>query len=364
MAIRQPLFQQNDTTEQSADVFRMWLRDLVADRPGIMQETAFSVIQRGAGANNSVDVQAGGIIIPGSESGTQGAYYVNNDATLNVPMSVGAHGSLPRIDTVLVDVRDSFYSGVNNDARIVYQAGTAASTPSPPDLAALGYKNFWRLGNINVPANDNTIITSDITDLRTSTTVTPAQGRACGIGGVINCTSTARPSLPRQGQMIWESDTRRILINEGTAIAPTWTAYASYASGLGPWTVYTPTFLSVTLGTGGTKYGRYFVYGKLVLGVAGFKLGTSGAVTGQITVSIPVNATTAGGSNMRYVCGGRGVDASTGFIHSATGEIAPTSFNNLAFNFATQGQSPWGSGVPFPWAINDSFNCFLLYEID
>lgn len=362
MVVKQPLFEQNDTTDQSADVFRFWLKDMVNERPGIMQETAFEVIQRGAGANNSVDVRAGGIIVPGTESGVQGYYYAANDAVVNVPMSTAAHATLPRIDTVLVRIRDSFYTTASNDAEIVYQAGTAASSPVPPNLDSLGYENYWRLADISVPANDNTIITSDITDQRTSTSITPAQGRAVGLGGVIPCTSTTRPSLPRKGQFIWESNTRRILINEGTAVSPSWIPYASADSGIGPWTAYTPTLTNVTLGTGGTRYGRYFRYSTLVVGVAGFKLGTGGDVTGGISVSLPVNATSGAGAEVRYIGAGRGFDSSGPVYWASTAEIHPPFSVNTLVNFATAGQIAWGTSTPFNWTINDVFQCLFVYE--
>lgn len=214
MAIKQPLFEQNDTTDQSADIARLFIRDMLNERSGKIQESAFEVRQRGAGANNSVDVQPGGFVIPGTESGSQGYYYVVNDAVVNIPMSTGAHGSLPRIDSVLIDVRDSIYSGSFNDARITYQAGTAAASPVQPDLTALGYKNYYRLANISVPANDNTITTVEITDTRTT--------RASAVGGTITCTSSTRPSLPRPGQQIWEMDTSKLLVNRGTAASPNW----------------------------------------------------------------------------------------------------------------------------------------------
>jgi hypothetical protein len=217
MTVKQPLFQQNDTTDQAADIGRLLVRDVVNERGGIVQEAAFEVRQRAAGANNSVDIQAGGLIVPGTEGTAQGYYYCVNDGVLNVPMSTAAHGSLARIDSLVLEVRDGFYSGTNNDARVVYQAGTASSSPVAPDLTALGYKNYWRLANITVPANDNTITTGDISDQRA-----PSGARATAVGGTITCTSTTRPTLPRPGQQIFEIDTNRHLLNEATAAAPLW----------------------------------------------------------------------------------------------------------------------------------------------
>lgn len=230
MALRQPLYEQNDTTDQSADVVRLMLRDLMNERPGIVQANAMKAVQRSAGANNSVDIGSGAIIIPGTSVSNQGHYYVVNDATVNVPMSTPAHGSLPRIDTVIVAVRDQFYVGSNNDAQFVYVAGTAAASPSPPDIAVAGHNNYWRLANISVPANDNTITNAEITDVRTSATVIPAQGAATAVGGVIPCTSSSRPLLPREGQVIYEKNNTLFMFNRGSPDTPAWEPVIGAAS--------------------------------------------------------------------------------------------------------------------------------------
>jgi hypothetical protein len=354
MVVKQPLWQQNDTTDQSADIVRLLVRDLVNERHGIIQETAFQATQRGAGANNSVDIQVGGIIIPGTQSGVQGYYYVVNDAVVNVPMSTAAHGSLPRIDTVIVRVRDSFYSGADNDAGLVYVAGTAASSPVAPTITD---NNYYKLANINVPANDNTITTADITDVRT---ISP-QGRAVVTGGIIACTSTTRPSNPRKGQAIWESNTRQLLINEGTSALPSWVVYA--VPGSGAWVNYTPTVGGITGGSN-TLYGRYFNMGSLVVGVCGFILGASGNITGPITITVPgaEPATTAGGSNVTYVCVGRAFDASANVYFSATGQLAPSFSTTVLFNFATAGTSGWTTNVPITWDPSDALNVLFAYE--
>lgn len=354
MVVRNPLWQQNDTTDQSADIVRLLLRDLFNDRHGIIQETALQAVQRGAGANNSVDVLAGGIIIPGTSASTQGHYYVINDATVNVPMSTAAHATLPRIDTVYARVRDSFYSGVNNDAAVIYLAGTAAASPVAPTITD---PNTYRLANINVPANDNTITTADITDMRT---VSP-QGRAVVAGGIIPCTSTTRPSNPRKGQAIWESDTRQIRINEGTSASPVWTIYA--VPGSGAWTNYTTTVGGITGGSN-TLYGRYFNMGSLVVGVCGFTLGTGGNVTSSITLTVPSAkpATTLGGANVGHIAVARAFDSSANVFFSATGSLAPAFSTTVMFNFATGATAGWGGTIPFNWDPGDTMSVLFAYE--
>jgi len=354
MVVRQPLWQQNDTTDQSADIVRLLLRDIFNERYGIIQETAFQATQRGAGANNSVDVQVGGLIVPGSQSSVQGYYYVVNDAIVNVPMSTAAHATLPRIDSVYVRIRDSFYSGVDNDSAVIYLAGTAAVSPVAPTITD---NNVYRLANISVPAADNTIVTADITDLRT---VSP-QGRAVGIGGLIPCTSTTRPANPRKGQAIWESNTRQFLINEGTSTTPIWTVYG--VPGSGAWINYTPTVGGISGGSN-TLYGRYFNMGSLVVGVCGFTLGAGGNVTGSINITVPSAkpASTLGGPNIGFVSVGRGFDSSASIYYSATGGLSPSFSTTLMFNFATAGTIGWSSLTPFDWAPGDVFNVLFAYE--
>jgi hypothetical protein len=60
------------------------------------------------------------------------------------------------------------------------------------------------------------------------------------------------------------------------------------------WKSWTPTWAGVTKGTGPTESYAYIRVGKLVIAHGSLTLGTSGAVTGSVTVTMPVaSATTA-----------------------------------------------------------------------
>lgn len=352
MALRQPLFQQNDTTDQQADIGRLLIRDLVNLRGGIVQENAMQVVQRGAGANNSVDVGSGTIIVPGTESGLQGYYHVHNDATVNVA-GVAAHGSLPRIDTVVLKVRDSFYSGGNNDAQLLVVSGTAASSPARPDLDALSHENYYRLADISVPANDNTIVTGDITDLRTSSTITPAQGRAVAVGASIPCTSSTRPSGPRVGQEIYEINTGFKQLWNGSA----WVNLGN----TGAWVEYTPTNVNVTQGFGGYNIGRYYKTGRTVTFQAGFELGFGGDVTGLLGVGLPPHTPFFPTANFLHVVGGWCQD-SGGSRYAFSGCIVSTEANR-ASRFVNAGTIlGFGITVPFDWTGGAQLHITGVYE--
>jgi hypothetical protein len=332
-----------------------------------MQEAAFEVIQRQQGPNNSVDVRAGGLIIPGTDSATQGYYYAVNDIVQNVPLATASHNLYPRIDSIIAKVRDEETSAdpddIENDAILEWVVGVAAPTPVRVDLDASGYKNYYRLADIRIAPSDSLdIITSSaITDTRTS----PPQGRATIVGGVIVCTSTTRPSSPRNGQFIYEIDTKYLRVNEGTAAAPVWKSYMDAGSGV-KWTNYTPSFpLS---GSKNKKYGRYFRLGNIVAGIAGFTIGKGGNLIGAVHATLPVPMTTAVNSQVAYLGAGRAFD-SFGFLAGAfwscAAEITRANPNKLV-RFGTGGFGWWSTTIPFNWDDDpsDQLRMMFAYEVD
>lgn len=130
---------------------------------GIVRATDFAVTQNGT-PNMSVNVAAGGAFIRGTQNANQGAYHVWNDGTVNLSISA-ADATNGRRDLVIAQVRDAFYSGATNDARITVVTGTAAASPVDPSLAS--FPNALVLARITVAAGDTAINTADITDLRT-----------------------------------------------------------------------------------------------------------------------------------------------------------------------------------------------------
>lgn len=139
----------------------------------------FAVIQRGAGANMSVDVLMGGAIVGGTESATQGDYFVFNDATTNVTISA-SDPTNPRIDVIGIRIRDTEYSGASNDATIIVVTGTPAGSPVVPTLPA----NFLSLAHIAVAALSTQVVTGNITDKRVRTAV--AAGGVVPVNGFAN----------------------------------------------------------------------------------------------------------------------------------------------------------------------------------
>lgn len=80
------------------------------------------------------------------------------------------------------------------------------------------------------------------------------------------------------------------LVSQGaTAIATLGNGIdTSTGKGLLAWQSYTPTWTGVTKGTSPTEYYRYCQIGKTVHFRIALTLGTSGALTGAVTVTLPV----------------------------------------------------------------------------
>jgi len=154
----------------------------------------------------TVLVESGVASIPGTESSSQGNYYVCNDAQVTLSITA-AHGSLPRIDIVVINVRDQVYSGASNDSQLQVITGTAAASPTVPTAPA----NSITVVQIAVGAGVTSILNANITDTRYYLAAT---------GGVINArTDATRPTSAEiaEGQLVWAMDNNRLSVWDGSA---------------------------------------------------------------------------------------------------------------------------------------------------
>jgi hypothetical protein len=163
---------------------------------GTFRPTDLAPTQAGT-PNMTVLVAAGAVYVEGSESATQGGYFVYNDAQTVVTVPA-ANATNPRIDIIGVRIEDSEYSGANNTAAIVLVSGVAAASPVEPTLPA----NFMTICRVDVAASAVSITNANITDRRR---------RMAAVGGIIPCTSTTRPSVSLwEGMFIYETDTHAL----------------------------------------------------------------------------------------------------------------------------------------------------------
>lgn len=93
---------------------------------GIVDFGHYAVVQRGAGANMSVDVAAGEAWVDGDAAADQGFYHVVNDAVVNVAITTASPAN-PRIDAVVLAVNDSTEIGGSDEFKLEAIAGTPTS---------------------------------------------------------------------------------------------------------------------------------------------------------------------------------------------------------------------------------------------
>lgn len=159
-----------DTKTYGFEKLRYLLQSLDVQE-GVVDANDLKVVQRGAGANMSVDVGAGRCFVQADTGTRNGLYHEVNDATVNV--AIGAsHASFPRVDQIVIEVRDTSDMGsAADDAIFRVIAGTATSGATLDNAYTTGGaaalpNNCIRLADVLVPAASTSVITANIRDRR------------------------------------------------------------------------------------------------------------------------------------------------------------------------------------------------------
>lgn len=116
-------------------------------------------------AGMSVRVATGWAAVVGTTQPNMGVYTAYNDATTILTVTT-ADPTNPRIDRVVMTIRDAYYSGAFNDVIFQVIAGTPAGSPSAPVTPA----NSISLATIAVGAGVTSITAGNITDTRVEVT--------------------------------------------------------------------------------------------------------------------------------------------------------------------------------------------------
>lgn len=270
-----PMFLQNATGHPAEDVRRM-LWSMMGGRPGIIKTGDLAVTQNGT-PNMSVNVADGRAFIAGTEGSFQGVYHLENRGTLNVVIAA-SDPTNPRRDLIVAKVQDAIYSGSTNAASIVAVTGTPNASPVDPAVP----NNCIVLARVAVAANATSIVNANITDLRTSfvqsSSAVLQQTYACGLSGVLVCTSTTRPTLNlSNGMVIFETDTKNVYIYNGLS----WDLFNSVP---GAWTA--PTLLNSWVNVGAPQQvAQYRKVGDMVQLRGSVKNGT--ATSGTTIYTLP-----------------------------------------------------------------------------
>jgi hypothetical protein len=127
---------------------------------GILNAADLAVTQS-ASPGMSVSVAAGWANIVGTTQANMGSYQAYNDAAATLTVTT-ANPSNPRIDIVVVQVNDAYYTGSLNSVTFSVVAGTPAVSPVAPTTPA----NSILLATIAVAAGATQILNANITDNR------------------------------------------------------------------------------------------------------------------------------------------------------------------------------------------------------
>ena len=135
---------------------------------GVYGSADLKVVQRGAGANMSVDVGAGAAWVQVDTGTRNGLAHCYSDAVANV--SVGAaHATNPRIDQIVLRFNDTTVpTGSGNVPTLECLAGTAtggATLDNRTGAAALP-NDCLRLADVLVPGASSSVVTANIRDRR------------------------------------------------------------------------------------------------------------------------------------------------------------------------------------------------------
>lgn len=105
------------------------------------------------------------------------------------------------------------------------------------------------------------------------------------------CTSTTRPTTPFEGQMIYETDTDKVLVYNGSAWRYSTTPQTTEP---GVWQDWTPTVTSSsgTLTTVTVNKARYTQFQKTVTAIIDFTITTIGTGSGVPKFTLPVTSIT------------------------------------------------------------------------
>ena len=131
---------------------------------GIIKSTSLAVTQNSP-VGMSVIIASGWCAIVGTTQANMGTYVAYNDAATVVAITT-ANPTNPRIDLICATVNDAYYTGSTNNVVFQVVAGTPASSPVAPTLPA----NSIALATVDVAAGALSIVTGNITDLRTLVT--------------------------------------------------------------------------------------------------------------------------------------------------------------------------------------------------
>lgn len=212
MTIQNPALFISGESHPAEDV-RRWVSASAQDRPGVLAGAEFMVTEKST-ASMGLDVAAGRAYVAGTESAFQGLYFAESRSTETVTIGT-ADGTNGRVDLVVLRVQDAAYSGGTAAVSLAVVAGAAAASPLEPVVPA----NCLVLAAVAVGAGVSVITDANITDRRLSQGLYPGNvgGYAAAMSSNRVVTGATRPAAPKTGEQVFETDSGKTRIYNGTA---------------------------------------------------------------------------------------------------------------------------------------------------
>jgi len=170
------------------------------------------------------------------------------------------------------------------------------------------------------------------------------------------CTSTNRPTVPYEGQLIYETDTDRVAAYNGSA----WVGFDT------TWQTYTPTYAGFTVGNA-TVVARYIEIGKFGYAYVSITLGSTSSVSAvtAMTISNPSTMALAGIGATTPIgqCEFRdtGTNSFSGIVgYASTTTVQPRNFS-VSGSLIVEATSII-SNVPFTWTNGDIIFAHWFYH--
>lgn len=160
MTLLGPFCLQDITASNTAEIFRDAVGSLLGTA-GIVTAGDLALTQKGT-PNMSVEMAAGQVWVKGTTAGS-GLYYSRNTAALNIAIPA-SNVTNPRIETIVIRVKDEAYEGALNEVLAEAVKGTAEAGATLANKKGAGAvpNSSIVVGYVLVPANATTIVTANI----------------------------------------------------------------------------------------------------------------------------------------------------------------------------------------------------------
>jgi len=167
---------------------------------------------------------------------------------------------------------------------------------------------------------------------------------------------TALGATKAEGMVVFATSTDTLHIYNGAAWIPVATALGSGTGYMGAWVGYTPTLTGITLGNGTTSF-TYVQQGKTVHVRGRLTFGSTTAVTGAASISLPVTATSVNFvPNLTARAGG--ID----YMMLPIATVNTIGVNALGSAGAYTNRTTVSNLIPGTWTTNDYITFSATYE--